>query len=105
MLSESCCDFMPLLKASDQATFPRGAHSGVIPCAPLPGYVLRRHQWRNGHDSPRSDPRSKLGLFRADLCRTTMPRMAARSYEKTYYSTSCGIRLLEAVLDTRGRKS
>ncbi len=85
MLSETQCDFMPLLRDSDHMTFPRDAHSGATPCAPLPGYVLRRHQWRKGHDSPRSDPRSKLGLFRAYLCRTTMPRMAAKSYEKTYY--------------------
>ena len=99
MLSESHCDCMPLLKDSDHATSPRDAHSSAIPCAPLPGYVLRRHQWRKGHDSPRSDPRSKLGLFRAYLCRTTMPRMAAKSDEKTYYTTSCGMRLLEAVLD------
>jgi hypothetical protein len=99
MLSESRCGFRPLLRDSDHATFPRDAHSGAIPCAPLPGYLLRRHQWRKGHDRPHSDPRSKLGLFRAYLCKKTMPRMAAKSYEKMSYTTSCGMRLLEAGLD------
>src|SRR2546422_11290584 len=95
MLSESRCDFMPLLKDSDHATFPRDAHSGAIPCAPLPGYVLQRHQWRKGNDRPHSDPRAKRGLFRAYLCRATMPRIVAKSYEKTAYTTSCSMRLLK----------
>ncbi len=34
-----------------------------------------------------------------------MPRMAAKSYEKTYYTTSCGTRLLEAVLGGCPRKN